>query len=64
MTKSILDEVAGLGPKRKRKLLKYFGSFKNLKEATEQEIIDSKVLPIDVAKEVFIVLAQYSTPPR
>ena len=64
MTKSILDEVAGLGPKRKRKLLKYFGSFKNLKEATEQEIIDSKVLPIDVAKEVFIVLEQYSTTPR
>ena len=37
MTASILDEVAGLGPVRKKALLKHFKSFKNLKAASLAE---------------------------
>lgn len=58
-TKSILDEVTGLGPKRKRALLKHFGGFKKLQDATLQEIVDSKVVPNEVAKETYLVLQQY-----
>lgn len=59
-TKSILDEVEGVGPKRKKAILKAFGGFKKLREATEQEIIDSRVVPEDVAKEIYLVLQQYN----
>ncbi|KKB43369.1 excinuclease ABC subunit UvrC [Bacillus thermotolerans] len=35
---SVLDEIAGVGPKRKRLLLKHFGSVKKLREATLEEL--------------------------
>ena len=60
MTSSILDDVAGLGPVRKKALLKAFKSFKNLKSASLQEIIDAHVVPEEVAREVHLVLAQYN----
>lgn len=53
MTASILDEIPGMGIVRKKALLKYFGSFKKLKAASLQEIIDSRTIPLDVAKETF-----------
>lgn len=58
MTTSILDDVPGVGKVRKKALLKAFGSFKNLREASLQEIIDTKTIPIDVAKELFLILKQ------
>lgn len=39
MSKSILDDVPGIGPKRKQTLLKAFGSVKKMKEASLQELI-------------------------
>lgn len=59
-TKSILDEIEGVGPKRKKALLRHFGGFKKLRAATVDEIIESKVVPEDVAKEVWLVLDQYN----
>ena len=50
-TKSILDEIEGIGPKRKKLLLKTFGSFTNLKAATVEEI--AKVVPNDTALKVY-----------
>ena len=60
MTASILDEVAGLGPVRKRALLKAFKSFKNLRGASLQEIKDARAVPDEVAEEVYLVLQQYN----
>jgi excinuclease ABC subunit C len=37
--KSILDEVPGLGPKTKKKLLNHFGSLKGIRSATKEELI-------------------------
>lgn len=56
MTKSILDEINGIGPKRKKELLKHFKSMKKIKEASVQELCE--VLPESVAKEVFTQLHQ------
>ena len=61
MTASILDEVAGLGPVRKKALLKHFKSFKNLKAASLQDILDAKVVPVEVANELYAVLRQYNS---
>ncbi len=61
MTASILDEVAGLGPVRKKALLKHFKSFKNLKAASLDDIVAAKVLPVEVAHELHRVLEQYNS---
>ncbi|MEM8532621.1 MAG: helix-hairpin-helix domain-containing protein [Chloroflexota bacterium] len=36
--KSTLDEIAGIGPKRKRALLKAFGSLDGIREASVEEL--------------------------
>lgn len=38
MTRSILDQVPGLGPAKQKALLKHFGSVKRLREASAEEI--------------------------
>ncbi|UCZ52190.1 excinuclease ABC subunit UvrC [Bacillus shivajii] len=43
MFSTILDEVDGIGEKRKRSLLKQFGSLKRLKEATYNEIREAGI---------------------
>jgi len=53
-TKSILDEVEGIGPKRKKLLLKTFGSLSKLKEATVEEI--AEVVPREAAEHVYEAL--------
>ena len=50
LTSSILDEVKGLGIKRKEVLLKAFKSTSDLSKATVEEI--SQYVPINVAKEI------------
>ena len=50
MTASILDEVDGVGPKRKKALIKHFKSFKRLREASLEEIVDAHVVPEAVAR--------------
>jgi excinuclease ABC subunit C len=37
-TRSILDEIDGIGEKRKKELLKHFGSLKSIKEASEDQL--------------------------
>ena len=49
-TSSLLDEIEGVGPTRKKQLLKHFGSFKAIKEATLKQLCD--VLPQQVALNV------------
>ncbi len=60
MTASILDEVAGLGPVRKKALLKHFKSFKGLREASLEDIKAARLVPEEVADELYCVLRQYN----
>lgn len=60
MTTSILDEVEGIGPKRKRALLRSFHSFKKLREASIDDIKASHTVPDDVAEELYDVLQLYN----
>ena len=41
MTKSLLDQIKGIGPKTKEKLLKEFGSLQNIKSATHDQLVKS-----------------------
>ncbi len=61
MTKSVLDDVAGLGPVRKKALLKAMGGFTRLRAASLDDILAVRAVPEEVAREVFAVLAQYNS---
>ena len=52
MTKSVLDEVPGLGPTRRVRLLKQFGSVKRLRELTVDELQELSWLPDNVGAAV------------
>ena len=56
MTKSILDDVAGLGPTRKTRLLREFGSVKKLRALDEAELLALPWLPEAVARAVYAQL--------
>ena len=45
MTASVLDDVPGLGPARRARLLKEFGSVKRLRALTEDELVAIPWLP-------------------
>jgi excinuclease ABC subunit C len=54
MVDSVLDEVPGIGPKRKRDLLKRFGSLKKLREAGADSL--AEVVPKNVADDLYAAL--------
>ena len=53
MTRSVLDDVAGLGPVRRKRLLEHFGTQKALKAAPIEELIELSWLPKGVARAVY-----------
>jgi excinuclease ABC subunit C len=53
MTRSVLDDVPGLGPTRRRRLLKEHGSVKRLRELTEDELVAIPWLPDTVARATY-----------
>jgi excinuclease ABC subunit C len=56
MTKSVLDDVPGLGPTRKKRLLKEFGSVKQLRTLEESDLLALSWLPDEVGRAVFTQL--------
>lgn len=50
---SILDDIPGVGEKRKKNLLKHFGSFAKIKEATVEELMEVEGIPAAVAEEIY-----------
>ena len=56
MVASILDDVPGLGPKRKKLLLKHFGSVKRMREAALEDIEAVEGIPKQVAEDLYAVI--------
>ncbi|WP_327054563.1 excinuclease ABC subunit UvrC [Geobacillus thermodenitrificans] len=52
MLHSILDDIPGVGAKRKKALLNYFGSVKKMKEATVEELQRANI-PRSVAEKIY-----------
>lgn len=50
---SILDEIPGIGPKRKKALIKHFGSVKRIRQATPDELQEVAGISAQLAKEIF-----------
>lgn len=54
---SILDEVEGIGPSRKKELIKVFGSVAKMKEASIEDL--AKYVPVSVAENLYKYLSEY-----
>jgi excinuclease ABC subunit C len=54
MIDSVLDEIPGIGPKRKRDLLKRFGSLKKIREVGPESL--AEVVPKNVADDLYAAL--------
>ena len=53
MKDSVLDGVAGLGPSRRARLIKEFGSTNKIRQATLEDLLKLTWLPEEVAKSVY-----------
>ena len=58
-TKSILDDIKKIGPKRKKFLLSHFGSIDNIINATIKELEQVKNISPQIAKNIFEYMSQY-----
>jgi excinuclease ABC subunit C len=56
MIVSIIDDIPGLGPTRKKRLLKEYGSVKKMRDVEEQELVDLPWLPEPVGRAVYAKL--------
>ncbi|MCL2818915.1 MAG: helix-hairpin-helix domain-containing protein, partial [Actinomycetia bacterium] len=56
MTASILDEIIGIGPKKRKELVRHFGSFAKLKAASVDEIAQVKGITDALAYDVYSLL--------
>ncbi len=63
LTASALDDVPGVGPKRKKALIKAFGSVKRLREASVDDIAAVPGVPRDTAEEIAAALRPDSEHP-
>ena len=52
MTKSILDDIKGIGPKKKKELLQKFGSVENIKKLSIEELVKINGINKKIAKEI------------
>ena len=59
MTVSILDELPGIGPARKRALLKHFGSPEGVLAASREELESVAGLPGKTARDIFTLPAPH-----
>ena len=56
MTVGVLDEIPGVGPKRKRAIMRHFGSLKRLRAASPDDIAQVKGVPQSVATDIWLEL--------
>ena len=53
---SVLDDIPGVGEKRKKNLLKHFGSFAKIREASIEELLEVEGINHTVAEEIYSYL--------
>ena len=50
--KSVLDEIPGVGPARRKALMRYFKSIEDVKNATVEELCRVPEIPVNVAEQI------------
>jgi len=54
--RSLLEDIPGVGAKRRRELLKYFGSIKEIENASVEEIAKVSTISRNLAQEIYATL--------
>jgi excinuclease ABC subunit C len=62
MTRSALDGIPGLGEARRKQLLKHFGSVKQVRQASLEDLYSVPSLPKKVAEAVHEALTENRVP--
>ena len=52
MISSELDSVAGIGPKKKKALIQFFGSIKNIRNASIEDLLNVKIINLKDANNI------------
>lgn len=52
-TRSVLDQIPGIGPKRKKALLKHFGTVSKIREAEIAELLEAEGIDHKLAAEIY-----------
>ena len=50
---SVLDEIPGIGPSRRKALMKYFRSIEEIRNAEVEELTEVSEIPRNVAEEIY-----------
>lgn len=53
MTSSTFNDIPGVGPKRKKVLLNYFGSYRDIRSATVEELVKAPGISRKMAQDIF-----------
>jgi len=56
LKRSVLDEIPGIGPARRKKLIKHFGSVRKLRAASLDEITEVHSVGSSLAEEIYLFL--------
>ena len=51
--RSVLDEIPGVGPARRKALMKCFDSIEEIKQAEAQELHEKAGIPLSTAEEIY-----------
>lgn len=54
---SLLDEIEGVGPKRRQDLLKHFGSVENIRKSTKEQLLKIKSINEKIAQKIIQYLS-------
>ncbi|MBE5877269.1 MAG: excinuclease ABC subunit UvrC [Lachnospiraceae bacterium] len=58
---SVLDEIPGVGPTRRKALMKHFASIEDLKQADANELAKVPGIPMHVAEEIYLFFRKKET---
>ncbi len=62
--KSVLDEIPGVGPARRKALMRHFGSIREIREASVERLGEVPEIPEHIAEQIYAYFRQENSAPN
>lgn len=62
--KSVLDEIPGVGPARRKALMRHFGSIQEIREASVERLCEVPEIPEHIAEQIYAYFRQENSAPN
>lgn len=62
--KSVLDEIPGVGPARRKALMRHFGSIREIEEASVEKLCEVPEIPEHIAEQIYAYFRQENSAPN